>query len=77
MEDVEEDMENNLDDIIVHPLKKNTKIVGGNKIPINFVITPLDNVSFHSKENVLKWKFVYHMRIALEMELSNEAFKCE
>lgn len=77
MEDVEEDVENNLDDIIVHPLKKNTKIVGGKKIPTNVVITPLDNLSFHSKESVLKWKFVYHMRISSEMELSKEAFKCE
>lgn len=63
MEDVGDVVEYNMDDIMVPPLKKNNKIVGGKKIPTNVHISPLDSKSFRSEENVLKWKFVYHKKI--------------
>lgn len=50
--------------------KKSKKIVGGKKIPKHVYISPLDNMSFHFKEGVLKWKYLYHKRIALESKLS-------
>lgn len=62
---------------MVQTIKKNKKIVGGKKIPANVLTTPLDNVSSHSRESVLKWKFVYHRRIVPAREISKEALKCE
>lgn len=61
---------------MVSPLKKNKKIVGGEKIPTNVQVSPMDIVSFNS-ENVMKWKSIYHMRISPKRELSNEALKYE
>lgn len=52
------------------PEKNSKKIVGGQKIPTNVYIAPLDNVSFHCEESVLKWKYLYHKRIDLERNLS-------
>lgn len=63
MKDVEDGMENNLEYILVPFLKKNKKIVGRNKIHTNVPTAPMDNVSFHFEESVLKWKFVYHQRV--------------
>lgn len=77
VEDVEEDVEDNQDNIMVLPLKKNRKIISGKKIPTNFSISPLENVSFQSEESVMKWKYVYHRRITPERELSKEALTCE
>lgn len=54
-----EDVEDNIGDILVPPHKKRKKIVGGKKIHAN---VPTD-------DSVLKWKFVYHRRIALEREI--------
>lgn len=61
---------------MVHLNKKNKKVLRGKKIPNNVLVVPLDNVSFISKESVLKWKFMYHMKISIERELSKEALKC-
>jgi hypothetical protein len=38
---------------------------------------PIDNISFHSLENVSRWKFVVSRRLALERELSKEALQCK
>lgn len=70
--DVMEDVYHIIDGMVVHLLNKNNKIVDGKKISANVPTSPLDNVSFHFEESVLKWKFVYQRRIALEMELSKE-----
>lgn len=77
VEDVEEDVEDNQDNIMVLLLKKNRKFIGGKKIPTNFSVSPLENVSFQSEESVMKWKYVYHRRITPERELSKEALTCE
>ncbi|KAK2409485.1 hypothetical protein QL285_044906 [Trifolium repens] len=37
----------------------------------------MDNVSFHFSASAAKWKFVYHRRLALERELSEEALECK
>jgi hypothetical protein len=41
------------------------------------VNVPIDKVSFHLPKNALRWKFVYHMRLALERELSKEALEID
>lgn len=77
VEGVEEDMEDNLDNIMAPLLKKNRKVTGDKKIPTYIIVAPLDNISFHFEEIVLKWKNVYHRRITPKRELSKEALKCE
>ncbi|MCH82682.1 envelope-like protein [Trifolium medium] len=52
------------------------KKIGGKRVPENIPPVPLDNISFHSEENVQKWKYVAHRRIAQERELSKEALEC-
>ncbi|XP_050878188.1 uncharacterized protein LOC127082006 [Lathyrus oleraceus] len=69
--DSEYDVEQNVQDIM--PLKKS----GGKKVPANVPKAPIDNISFHSVENVEKWKFVYQIRLALERELGKDAFECK
>ncbi|XP_050889833.1 uncharacterized protein LOC127095145 [Lathyrus oleraceus] len=49
----------------------------GKKIPTNIHEVPIDNISFHSVENIEKWKFVYQRRMALERELGKDAFECK
>jgi hypothetical protein len=51
--------------------------VGGRFIPPNVPDVPMDNVSFHFIDSAAKWKFVYHRRLALERELSDEALECK
>ena len=51
--EVEDDVKDILHDIVVPALKKNKKIVGGKKIPINIHIAPLDDVYFHYEESML------------------------
>jgi len=36
---------------------------------------PIDNVSFHLPANALRWKYIFHRRLALERELGKEAVK--
>lgn len=54
IEDVVEDVENNIYDLMVPPFKKNKKIFDAKKIPGNVHTSPLENVSFHFEECVLK-----------------------
>ncbi|WJX19376.1 hypothetical protein P8452_09082 [Trifolium repens] len=49
----------------------------GRSIPQNIPEVPMDNVSFHFSNSAAKWKFVYHRRLALERELSDEALECK
>ncbi|WJX96807.1 hypothetical protein P8452_77963 [Trifolium repens] len=49
----------------------------GRSIPQNIPDVPMDNVSFHFSNSAAKWKFVYHKRLALERELSDEALECK
>ncbi|XP_050916418.1 uncharacterized protein LOC127131544 [Lathyrus oleraceus] len=53
------------------------KQASGKKIPANILEVPLDNISFHSIENVEKWKYVYQRRLALERELGKDVFECK
>ncbi|KAK2409824.1 hypothetical protein QL285_045225 [Trifolium repens] len=53
------------------------KKVAGRTIPPNVPDVPMDNVSFHFSASAAKWKFVYHRRLALERELSDEALECK
>ncbi|XP_050896916.1 uncharacterized protein LOC127103728 [Lathyrus oleraceus] len=46
------------------------------KILVNVPEVPLDNISFHSVENVDRWKFIYQRRLALERELRKDALEC-
>ncbi|KAK2390771.1 hypothetical protein QL285_064285 [Trifolium repens] len=68
VEDVEEDAPS-----IVSAKRK----VAGRSIPPNVPDVPMDNVSFHFSASAAKWKFVYHRRLALERELSDEALECK
>ncbi|KAK2436299.1 hypothetical protein QL285_021300 [Trifolium repens] len=49
----------------------------GRFIPQNVPDVPMDNVSFHFSASAAKWKFVYHRRLGLERELSDEALECK
>ncbi|KAK2402173.1 hypothetical protein QL285_051715 [Trifolium repens] len=49
----------------------------GRTIPQNVPDVPMDNVSFHFSASAAKWKFVYHRRLTLERELSDEALECK
>ncbi|KAK2443138.1 hypothetical protein QL285_014270 [Trifolium repens] len=67
-----EDAEVNAPDIVSTQKKK-----AGRSIPQNVPDVPMDNVSFHFPTSAAKWKFVYHRRLALERELSDEAQECK
>lgn len=75
MEIIEDDVGKILDNIMASPVKKNRNILGGKKIPSNIFVSPMDKVYFRYEESMLKWKYMYHRRIALERELSKEALK--
>ncbi|XP_050920391.1 uncharacterized protein LOC127138028 [Lathyrus oleraceus] len=64
------DVEHNIQDIIFTSRKQ----AYGKKIPANILEVPLDNIYFHSVENVEKWKYVYQRRLALERELGKDVF---
>ncbi|KAH1193335.1 hypothetical protein GmHk_19G054401 [Glycine max] len=49
----------------------------GKKVPGNVPDAPLDNISFHSIDNVERWKFVYQRRLAVERELGRDALNCK
>jgi hypothetical protein len=49
----------------------------GRSIPQNVPDVLMDNVSFHFSASAAKWKFVYHRRLGLERELSDEALECK
>ncbi|KAK2402334.1 hypothetical protein QL285_051864 [Trifolium repens] len=51
--------------------------VAERSIPPNVPDVPMDNVSFRFIDSAAKWKFVYHRRLALERELSEEALECK
>ncbi|KAK2456352.1 hypothetical protein QL285_003726 [Trifolium repens] len=67
------------DDAVVNApgILSTQKKKAGRSIPQNVPEVPMDNVSFHFSNNAAKWKFVYHRRLALERELSDEALECK
>ncbi|KAK2444344.1 hypothetical protein QL285_015374 [Trifolium repens] len=67
-----DDAEVNVPGIVSTQKKK-----AGRSIPQNIPDVPMDNVSFHFSNSAAKWKFVYHRRLALERELSDEALECK
>jgi hypothetical protein len=73
--EAEEDQDVELN--VVHIGASEKKSVGKKKIPQGIPDVPIDNIFFHSLENVGRWKFVFHRRLALERELSNEALQCK
>ncbi|XP_058726094.1 uncharacterized protein LOC131597410 [Vicia villosa] len=42
---------------------------------VKFPDAPMDNISFHSIDNVDRWRFEYQRRISLERELGQDALK--
>ncbi|KAK2443487.1 hypothetical protein QL285_014587 [Trifolium repens] len=67
------------DDVVVNApgILSTQKKKAGRSIPQNIPDVPMDNVSFHFSNSAAKWKFVYHRRLALERELSDEALECK
>ncbi|KAK2421639.1 hypothetical protein QL285_032248 [Trifolium repens] len=67
------------DDVVVNApgILSTQKKKAGRSIPQNVPEVPMDNVSFHFSNSAAKWKFVYHRRLALERELSDEALECK
>ncbi|KAK2403694.1 hypothetical protein QL285_053107 [Trifolium repens] len=67
------------DDAVVNApgILSTQKKKAGRSIPQNIPEVPMDNVSFHFSNSAAKWKFVYHRRLALERELSDEALECK
>ncbi|XP_050908497.1 uncharacterized protein LOC127122156 [Lathyrus oleraceus] len=66
------DVEHNVQDIVSIDQKQTY-----GKIPANIPQVPIDNISFHSMENVEKWKFVYKRRLPLEREMGKDSFECK
>ncbi|XP_045791390.1 uncharacterized protein LOC123886094 [Trifolium pratense] len=52
------------------------KSIGRKKVPQSVPYAPLDNVSFHLENGSARWKFVYHMRLALERNLKDDILEC-
>ncbi|WJX91343.1 hypothetical protein P8452_73133 [Trifolium repens] len=67
------------DDAVVNApgILSTQKKKAGRSILQNVPEVPMDNVSFHFSNSAAKWKFVYHRRLALERELSDEALECK
>ncbi|XP_058726171.1 uncharacterized protein LOC131597492 [Vicia villosa] len=57
----------------IHPKKK----VSTSKLAASVPEVPIDNISFHYPSSVLRWKFVYQKRLALERELALNALEYE
>ncbi|XP_058763191.1 uncharacterized protein LOC131636597 [Vicia villosa] len=57
----------------IHPNKK----VSTSKLATSVPKVPIDNISFHYPSSVLRWKFVYQKRLALERELAQNALEYE
>ncbi|XP_058760899.1 uncharacterized protein LOC131634269 [Vicia villosa] len=57
----------------IHPKKK----VSTSKLAASVPEVPIDNISFHYPSSVLRWKFVYQKRLALERELAQNALEYE
>jgi len=49
----------------------------GKKIVQTVASVPIDKVSFHLPKNAIRWRFIYHRRLALERELGKEALEIE
>lgn len=77
VEVVKDDVEDILNNIVISYVKKNTKTFRGKKIPTNILVSLMEKVFSISKESMLKWKYVYYKRIALERELSKKALRFE
>lgn len=58
----------------VHEIRRT---VGGKKIHLNIVVAPLDNVLFHSKTSVQKWKYIFPRRIFYGKEIGINALDCK
>ncbi|XP_050896198.1 uncharacterized protein LOC127102924 [Lathyrus oleraceus] len=71
--DSDHDVGHNVQDIVSTTRKQ----AYGKKILTSIPEVPIDNIPFHSVENVEKWKFVYQIRLTLERELGKNAFKCK
>ncbi|XP_057443265.1 uncharacterized protein LOC130735205 [Lotus japonicus] len=65
-------VEADVQDIVPAEKKK----FAGRRIPKNVSTAPLDNVSFHSEENVLKWKYVYQRILAIQREVGSDVLEC-
>ncbi|XP_058767709.1 uncharacterized protein LOC131641428 [Vicia villosa] len=57
----------------IHPKKK----VSTSKLAASVPEVPIDNISFHYPSSVLRWKFFYQKRLALERELAQNALGYE
>ncbi|XP_057429843.1 uncharacterized protein LOC130722964 [Lotus japonicus] len=53
------------------------KLFAGKRIPQNVPAAPLDNVSFHSESNVLKWNYVFQRRVVKEREVGSDVLECK
>jgi ribosomal protein S10 len=69
--------ETNLEEDVQNIVKSGKNKIAGKGIPENIPPSPMDNVTFHSKESVQKWKYVDQRRITHKRELSQEALNCK
>ncbi|XP_057443920.1 uncharacterized protein LOC130736085 [Lotus japonicus] len=67
----ESDVEVDVQDIRTSEKKK----FSGKRIPSDVPSFPIDNVSFHAAENVLKWKYVCNRQIAKEREIGKDVLE--
>ncbi|XP_058758409.1 uncharacterized protein LOC131631655 [Vicia villosa] len=64
------DVEDDIEDTLI--MKK----FGMKKLHVRVLDAPMNNVSFHYRDNLEQWKYVYQRRIALERELRKDAVEC-
>lgn len=67
LDDIEE--QKYIDECVAKRAKVVKMLIVGKKLHKSIPYVPLDNVSFHSKESVVMWKFVYNQRLAPEREV--------
>ncbi|TYK21311.1 F5J5.1 [Cucumis melo var. makuwa] len=53
-----------------------TTKTGRKKVPPNIPFVPIDGISLHLEENVQRWKYVVHRRLADEVNLSEKHHSC-
>ena len=62
---------------VLNVISSSSKRSAGKKVVETVANVPIDKVSFHLPENAQIWKYIFHIRLALERELGKEAIKME
>jgi len=67
----------NVEEDVLNITPSNDKRTVGKKTMQTVASVPIDKVSFHLPKNALRWKFIYHRRLALEREMGKKVLEIE